>query len=168
MKRSLLSDLIAAAIILLLVYASFSKYADFEYFKQSMHNQPFPGWLAVLLIWMLPPAEIMIALGLTAGIFSRRLRIWGLCCFLVLMMVFTAYIGMILLHLLPRVPCSCGELIRSMTWGQHFLFNLFFIFLAAAGIRLEKPTQIQQTEDVGVKSRVPENISRAKPGNANT
>ncbi|QEC78856.1 MauE/DoxX family redox-associated membrane protein [Mucilaginibacter ginsenosidivorax] len=133
MKKQAIQDSLSALLVLLFVYASFSKYADFKYFQQSMHRQPFPNWLVTSIIWMLPPLEIAIA-GLLA--FSRT-RLLGLYAFIIIMSLFTFYIVAILLNLFPIVPCSCGGLIQSLGWLPHLFLNLFFILIAGLVLRME-------------------------------
>jgi hypothetical protein len=84
------------------------------------------------------------------------------------MTIFTIYIGAIMAGFFINVPCSCGGLIQSLTWGEHLLFNLFFIALAFIAIVLnrliieEQPIEGQNIQGLGL------DISRAKPGDANT
>jgi hypothetical protein len=53
------------------------------------------------------------------------------------MILFTAYSGAILLNMFAYVPCSCGGVIRKLTWPQHLAFNLFFVAISAIGIILQ-------------------------------
>ncbi len=121
-------------LILLFVDSGFSKYFDYSEFKRAMHNQPFPFWFAELSYWIIPPVEILIA---TALMFAKT-RAFGQFAFLLLMILYTLYSLAILFHVLPVIPCNCGELIKSLSWRQHFLFNLLFVFLAIYDIRLRK------------------------------
>jgi putative oxidoreductase len=130
MKRTLLSDIIAFLLILLFVYTAASKLMDFEKFKGQMHNQTLPHWLATTLIWTLPEIELIVAFLL---IFSVS-RLAGLYASLLLMAVFTGYIGLVLLHVFSRVPCSCGGVLKIMGWKVHFFFNLFFVAVIYTGI----------------------------------
>src|ERR1700712_1527025 len=115
MKKTIAIELLSALLILLFMYASFSKYADFQGFKQAMFRQPFPRWLSGTLIYLLPPLEIAIALSLIL----EGSRLWALRASLLLMSVFTLYILLILLHAFGHIPCSCGGLISTLSWNQH-------------------------------------------------
>src|SRR5690606_18433211 len=78
----------------------------------------------------------------------RPIRIYGLLFSLLLLLVFTIYVGMVYLNFFERVPCSCGGVFKSMSWEAHLFFNLGFTLLALAGINLEqmRPLQIQKTQ----------------------
>jgi len=57
---------------------------------------------------------------------------------LILMMAFTIYTVTVLLHAFRYVPCSCGGVIKKLTWPQHLVFNLFFVAISLLGIWLKK------------------------------
>ncbi|WCT13463.1 MauE/DoxX family redox-associated membrane protein [Mucilaginibacter jinjuensis] len=132
MKKALLSEIITSFLILLFVYSSFSKLLDFAAFQRAMHSQPFPTWLASLLTWLIPSLELIVVVLLLL----KSTRLAGLSAFLVLMIFFTGYILAILLGLFNTVPCSCGGIIQSLSWGQHLVFNLIFIAMAFFDIKL--------------------------------
>jgi putative oxidoreductase len=132
MKKNKTAEIMAALLILLFVYAACSKLFDHAKFSEDMHNQPFPRWLASAIVWGVPAAELLIA----AALLFERSRRRAFLASLILLTLFTLYIAAILLHLFPRVPCSCGGLIRRLSWGQHLWFNLFFMGLSGAGIAL--------------------------------
>jgi putative oxidoreductase len=125
MMKTLLKSLPAALLILLYVYAAISKLVTFDDFRGQLYNQSFPREVAVLLLYLLPAAEL-----LTAGLlFFPRTERTGLTLSLVLLTLFTGYISLVLLHFWSRVPCSCGGVLSHLSWGGHLLFNLFFIAL---------------------------------------
>jgi putative oxidoreductase len=134
MKKALLSDVIAAILILLFLYASFSKLFDLWGFKYDLSKQPFPHWLQRLLVWVVPFSEIFISVLL---IFARS-RKTGFYLALFLMLLFTGYTAAILLHFFPFVPCGCGGVIKTLTWPEHLIFNLFFVFIIISGICLHQ------------------------------
>jgi hypothetical protein len=84
------------------------------------------GVVAILL----PLAELLIALLL---IFERT-RLYGLWASLFLLVLFTGYLGYMIL-LMPHLPCSCGGVIGSMSWSVHLVFNGVLIGLTVVGIR---------------------------------
>lgn len=133
-KRQVLLESISALLIMLFLYASVSKFLDFKTFTSEMNNQPFPNSWTPFMIWAIPLSEIAIALSL---IFERT-RLAGLYASFVFMIIFTIYAAAILLHLFSYVPCSCGGVIRKLTWKQHLVFNLFFVALATIGIILKR------------------------------
>lgn len=132
MKKEFIADMMVALIFMMLLYASFSKYFDFAGFQRAMHNQPFPSWLREVLVVILPPTEIIAAILMAVD----KTRIAGLTAAIALMTVFTLYIIAILFHLFPMVPCTCGGIIRLMSWSQHLLFNLFFIAIAIVALKI--------------------------------
>ena len=138
MKQSLLIEFMNGLLILLFIYSGSAKLMDFPAFQRAMHNQPFPGWFAAILIYTLPALE----LGIAVLLMLTKWRKAGLYAFLILMTLFTIYIAAIVFNFFPRLPCSCGELIRSLTWNQHFWFNLAFIVVSAIVLRSENDTAV--------------------------
>lgn len=134
MKKEIIIECIIALLVILFLYASFSKIADLQAFKHAMRIQPFPHWFTGVLVWTIPPLEILVAVALTFG----KTRLKGLYVFITLMSVFTLYISAILLRLFHRVPCSCGGIIQRLGWDQHFILNVFFIALACIAVVLIK------------------------------
>ena len=121
MKSNLLIA-ICMLLIILFSYTAIAKLIDIKLFAIEMHNQPLPRVFTSLLVYLLPSIEILIVIGL----FLENYRFLALIISLVLMLFFTAYTILILLHVFPRVPCSCGGVIKNLTWKQHLVFNLFF------------------------------------------
>jgi putative oxidoreductase len=136
MKKLIVMDIITALVILLFLYASFSKIFDLWYFRYDLAKQPFPKWMQNILLWAIPFSEIFIA-GL---LMVKRTRGTGLYLALFLMLLFTGYTAVILLHFFAFVPCGCGGVIRVLSWPQHLVFNLFFVTIITAGIWLRHAT----------------------------
>lgn len=136
MKRSiplrvLLAEGTALAYILLFTYASASKLADFENFQVQLAQSPMTSSFAQPLSYMVPFAELAIA----AFLIGRRWRFTALFLSFTLMVLFTAYIY-IILNYSAYVPCSCGGVLEDLSWNEHLLFNLAFILLASLSIAL--------------------------------
>jgi hypothetical protein len=134
MKRKIIIEIISSLLILLFLYASVSKWLAFKLFIGEMNNQPFPNWITPFLVWSIPFIEVLIAVGL---IFEKT-RVPALYASLFLMLAFTVYTVAILLHAFKYIPCSCGGVIRKLTWPQHLFFNLFFVGISILGIMLKK------------------------------
>lgn len=134
MKRKIVIEILSSLLVLLFVYTSVSKWLDFKKFIGEMNNQPLPNWMTPALVWTLPAAEMIIAVLL---MFDRT-QLIGLRASLILMLLFTVYTLLVLLKAFPRTPCSCGGVIENLSWGQHLVFNLFFVGVALAGIILKK------------------------------
>lgn len=139
MRRKIIIEIISSLLILLFLYASMSKWLAFKSFIGDMNNQPFPNWMTPWLVWSIPSLEVIIAILL---IFDRT-RLAGLYASLVLMGAFTVYTAAVLLHAFRYIPCSCGGVIRRLTWPQHLVFNLFFVGISVAGIILLKRSQMK-------------------------
>ncbi len=112
--------------MLLFIYAGVSKLLDYSKFKiqlgQSPILSPFATWISILV----PLAEFTIVIFLLL----RRTRFWGLLACFQIMSLFSFYIY-IILHYSSFIPCSCGGILEKMTWGQHLVFNLVFVVMAA-------------------------------------
>lgn len=141
MKKEVILDVIVTITLMMFLYAGFSKYFDYGAFKRAMYNQPFPEGLSHLLIVSLPPVEIIAGFLLL----PEKTRKAGLMLSLLLMTAFTLYIAAILLHFFPKVPCSCGGIIRLLTWNQHLYFNLFFLIIDGWGYLLSKKEAVGLT-----------------------
>jgi hypothetical protein len=59
------------------------------------------------------------------------------------MCIFTVYIGCMLLFA-PDLPCSCGGIIRQLSWKQHLLLNLFLLVLAGIAVRVHRSPVFNQ------------------------
>src|ERR1700735_5679553 len=132
-KKQVLLECICALLILLFLYASISKFLDFKTFIDQMNNQPLPNSWTPFLVWAIPLLEIAISIALL----FEYTRLLGLYASLALMILFTVYTGIILLHFFPYIPCSCGGVIQKLTWTQHLILNLFYIALSGIGIILQ-------------------------------
>jgi hypothetical protein len=142
MKRKIIIEIISSLLILLFLYASVSKWLAFRTFIGEMNNQPFPNWMTPFLVWSIPFIEVLIAIGL---IFEKT-RVQSFYASLILMLAFTIYTVAILLHAFKYIPCSCGGVIRKLTWPQHLFFNLFFVGISILGIILKKREPVHAVE----------------------
>lgn len=130
---------IAAIFIFLFTYTALSKLFDFTSFKNVLHQSPLIGKMNLIVAWALPLAE----LATSALLFFPRTRLAGLYGSLLLMILFTMYLGYMILFT-PNLPCSCGGVLRQLTWRQHVWFNLFFTGLAAFSIWLTRQKTQQE------------------------
>lgn len=129
--RSSIHIVAVSLLILLFMYTATAKLLDMRGFLHDLHNQSFPRNISAILAWLLPAVEILVSLFLLFG----RTRLAALYSALLLLLIFTGYTTAVLLHAFARVPCSCGGVIRSLTWPQHLLFNVFFCGVAYTGIK---------------------------------
>jgi len=123
------------------VYAAVSKLADFAGFRADMYNQPLPAFAKHILIWAVPATELIIA----ALLISNTARLAGLYASFALMVAFTFYTVVILLHFFDYIPCSCGGIIKNLSWPQHLVLNGFFVLMALIGI-IKYPLKTKQNK----------------------
>jgi len=137
MLRRLAIGPVPGLLVLLFVYTGFTKVFALRHFRETLYNQPFPHALAAPLAYLVPAAELSVALAL---VFDRT-RKKGLYGAAVLLTVFTLYIAAILLHLFRRVPCSCGGIFRGLSWPQHFWVNVLLTGLTVVTIAFYSKNQ---------------------------
>ena len=132
-------QIITVLLIVLFMYTAVSKAIDHEEFRKQLANQEIPIWTVPTLQWLLPLSELLVVLLLLLP--STRLS--GLYASAVLMLVFTGYMGLVVLNVFDRVPCSCGGVLKSMGFTTHFFFNLFFLILSLVAIKLQRKNRIE-------------------------
>jgi putative oxidoreductase len=119
-------------LVLLFIYTGCSKLLDHYSFKEQLDQihylKPFAGLLSILL----PVAEILTGLAIA----YRPTSHYGLWSAAVLMTSFSLYVGMMLASHKTRLPCSCGGVIKALSWKKHLYFNIFFMLLAWASLKL--------------------------------
>ena len=124
--------MISYSLGLLFIYAAASKLLEYDRFVvtigQSAMLTPYAGVLA----WLVPVAELVLVVML---VFDRY-RIPGLLGSFSLMVMFTAYI-FIVLYLMREQPCGCGGVLEKLGWGSHLIFNMGFVVLAGIGVVIE-------------------------------
>jgi len=129
--KRIVVEVVCLLYIVLFVYAAVNKILDFENFRVQLAQSPllsaFAGWVA----WLVPSLEIVIALSLM----SAKFRLPGLYAAFSLMVMFSAYI-FIMLNYSSFVPCSCGGILEKMGWVEHLWFNVGFVLFAVAAIVL--------------------------------
>ena len=132
-KPIFIADIISAMLLLLFLYTSLSKLADYELFKNVLSASPLLKPFAGIIAWLLPLTEIVIVILL----FIPAMRSKGLYTSFILITLFTIYL-LYMIAFTPNLPCSCGGVLKSFSWPQHIFFNIFFILLSFSGILLYK------------------------------
>ncbi len=125
-------EIISGLLAAMFFYASFNKLSNYEKAERDMKNQIFPQPIAELLTWLIPLIEILVVLLLLFPQ-TRKTALWTS---LALLIVFTAYIALIMTGIFGRIPCSCGGILQHMSYRTHMLFNLFFICISLLGIAI--------------------------------
>ena len=120
-----------AALILAFVFAytAIAKIYDWQSTRLVMYNQVIPDWSKDFLLYSIPLVELFVAFILLIPNWRKI----GFLSSLILMLVFTGYVAWVWLGIADRVPCSCGGIISSLTWGQHLILNLGLTGLAIWG-----------------------------------
>ena len=137
-KSNYLLQIICSLFIFLFFYTALSKFQEFNAFKIVLAKSPLIGSKNAIIAWALPVIELSVALLL---LIPRTKRL-GIFVSFILMSLFTIYVGYMILFA-PHLPCSCGGVIRQMSWKQHLLFNIFFTGLALWGVRLFKKENLE-------------------------
>lgn len=132
MKRNLITPVIAVLVIILFVYAALAKISDYANFYFGLSESPLISPFAGFLAWALPASELAIAVMLAWPAW----RLAGFFASFILMLLFTLYIGGLLLSG-TDIPCSCGGVLEHMSWGVHLVFNGVYVILCAVGAMLE-------------------------------
>lgn len=132
MKKNLITPVIAALVIILFVYAALMKLSDYANFQFGLSESPLIAPFAGFLAWAIPAGELCISIMLVWPAW----RLAGFIASFILMLLFTLYIGGMLL-LGTDIPCSCGGVLEDMSWGMHIVFNSVYVILCGIGINLE-------------------------------
>lgn len=132
MRSRIFVEIISFLFILLFAYAATSKVLDFNEFKVQLLRSPILTTVAGVAAYAVPISEIVIAVALMIP----ALRFFGLLAAYLLMVSFTAYIVLILKFSF-YVPCSCGGVLESLGWDEHFVFNISFVVLGIVGVLLQ-------------------------------
>jgi len=131
MKRELFIEICAYALLVLFVYASINKLIAYNVFYNDLSRSPELGYFARFISIVIPVLELIVSAML---LFNSTKKV-GFVGSAILMTTFTVYVGYVLSFTKDK-PCSCGGIIRNLTWSQHFAFNIFFLLVAILGLTL--------------------------------
>ena len=124
---------ISLACLFLFALSAYEKFTDLERFTAGLAKVKWIGQHAALVAMAVPSLELLISLSLILP----ATQTLGLRAFATLMAVFTLYIASMLLWA-AQLPCHCNLILSQLSFGQHLVFNIGFIFLALWGIYLKK------------------------------
>lgn len=130
--------------VLLFIYAASSKLLAYTKSLEQMEKSPIITNYAGILVWLVPSIEIVLAVLL----FIPRSMKFALYGSISLMLAFTIYIYSIL-NYSEQIPCSCGGVLSSLGWKEHFVFNLSFILLGIIALFFTH----KNTQEFGVKPK---------------
>ncbi len=128
-KYYMVADAASGLLLLLFLYTALSKLAGYQSFTIALKSVPVIYPYAGVVAWLLPAAELIIALLL----FFRGTRQPGLYASLVALLAFTGYL-LYMVAYIPDLPCNCGGVLNSLSWKQHIFFNLLFIIINISGL----------------------------------
>ncbi|WP_236979719.1 MauE/DoxX family redox-associated membrane protein [Membranihabitans maritimus] len=121
--------------IVVFAYTGISKLWAFDHHIATFRNQPLPTEWENILAYIIPFSELITVILL---IFLSTRRI-GLVLSLVLMTIFSTYVGLVVARGFDRIPCSCGGIFSSMDWKLHWLINIFLTSLLFFGVIMQGP-----------------------------
>jgi len=122
--RIIIIEIICLLYVLLFVYAAVSKISEFQNFRAQLGQSPLLSAYTGIISIAVPLIEIITAFLLVIP----KVREFGMLAAVSLMILFTAYI-VIILNLSSYVPCSCGGILDNMGWTEHLVFNIAFLLL---------------------------------------
>lgn len=134
MSRKWVLEIILLLLFILFVYTAGSKLINYKTTVFQMNAQPFDNKYTPFLVLGIPIAEFIVA-GLL--IFKRTL-LKGLWASFFLLAIFTGYIILVKINYYGTIPCSCGGVLKDLTWTKHLFFNLFFMAISIVGILIVK------------------------------
>jgi hypothetical protein len=120
---------ITTIFIFLFVYTGLSKLLHFSQFVHTLSQSTILHPFASVVAWIVPVTELATA----SLLFTERTRTKGLWAAFALMLSFTIYIGY-MLAFETNIPCSCGGILRSLTWTHHLQLNLALLVLTVIGL----------------------------------
>lgn len=133
MKKEVVITIIAYLFIILFIYTSVSKIAGFDTYLHDLRRSPLLHSFAVFISIAIPASELIVA----ALLATPKTREQGLFGAFTLMILFTLYVGYVLTFRTER-PCTCGGIIRELSWPNHMIFNLLFLLLSIVGILIQR------------------------------
>ena len=128
-KSDKLVSAISYTLFFLFVYASLNKLLAFDYYLYDLKRSPLLGSYALSVAIAIPITEILVAILLLID----KTRNYGLIGSFILMILFTLYVIYVLGFTTER-PCTCGGIIRELSWPQHLLFNIILLALTVLAL----------------------------------
>lgn len=133
LKHPKVADIICGIFIVLFTYTAVNKLVDYQTFRIALVQSPILEHYAGFMMVALPVVELLVVLLLAIPA-TRRV---GLFASLFLMTAFTLYISY-LMFFASELPCNCGGIMRSLSWKQHLIVNIFLIALAGWAILITR------------------------------
>jgi hypothetical protein len=133
MKKESIVTIISCAFFILFTYTAVNKLVAYNFYLFDLKRSPILSRFAIPLSVLVPVSELIVA----ALIFPNKTKRIGFLGALILMATFTIYVAYVLKFTKER-PCTCGGIIRTLSWPNHLIFNIAFLILAIFGFILTK------------------------------
>lgn len=124
-------NIAAYTFVVLFLYTGLSKIVDFNVFYVTLTASPLAKNYAMLIAISVPTIELIIVVLL---LIPKTQRL-GLVLSMILMVIFTGYVGSILSY--SHQPCSCGGIFYKIQWKPHLFINIALTLLAIAAITMK-------------------------------
>ncbi|WP_400263294.1 MauE/DoxX family redox-associated membrane protein [Sphingobacterium sp. SG20118] len=135
--KSIVANSISIFLIIFWLYVGFEKAWSWKNFQLSLHQQPIPTWSVDILYWLLPLAEIVTGILLAIWISKlKRLGYWGS---ILLLTTFTIFIGLGVVGVYEKRPCTCASIFNDMSWEWHLVVNILLLAISILGLNLIRP-----------------------------
>lgn len=128
-KGLLLQEVSSLILAFVFAYTAISKLYNWNETRFSLYNQWLPSIATEALLYGLPVIEIIATITLLVPTYRKS----GLILSTVLMTAFTGYVLWVWMGFTGRVPCTCGGIVSSLSWGEHLIFNLVLLGIAVVG-----------------------------------
>jgi disulfide bond formation protein DsbB len=128
-SKEIAVEIISLLLILLFIYSALSKGLEFQNFQAQLGQSPLLSAFTGFISYSLLAVEFTITLLLAIP----KTRFLGLLASFTLMILFTAYI-IVILNYSSFVPCSCGGILEQMSWKEHLAFNVGCTFMIAVAV----------------------------------
>jgi hypothetical protein len=146
MKKNLVIETISGLLVLLFVYTALNKLLNTAQFAYTISRVPLIEPFAGFLSFAAPVTELLIS----AALIFPPTRLAGLYAAFLLMAAFTVYVTA-MVFFLKDLPCSCGGVLKDLTWKQHIAFNLFFTAISAFAIKIYPHKNLVATTSLPVQ-----------------
>ncbi|SMD44448.1 hypothetical protein SAMN00777080_3069 [Aquiflexum balticum DSM 16537] len=113
-------------------YSFFSKTITYQAFRISILNQPFSDSFGEVLSIIIPLIEFL----LLVLFFVPRFSFFAFLGSLILLTVFSTYIGLVLVDAFDKIPCGCAGIFERISWEAHFWVNAGLVGIAGIGCGL--------------------------------
>lgn len=139
---------ISRLFILLFLYTGLVKLINPDKFYGTLHASQLVKPFAPFLTYAVPIFELILFVLLLVpekriGEKKITCRKIGLIAGGILMLSFTVYIALMFLLYGNDLPCSCGGVMKELSWTAHIYFNLAFVGLSMWALLLYKRMQIR-------------------------